>query len=188
MGTRILTTGSGSFADVAIATDALNASLSLSGVVAVRDAVLVHGDAGGADRLLAGVAERLGMTTEAHPVQWGIHTAECPATDRQNEACMYAVHRQNAEMVAAGADVVIAFPTHGLQLAPGENPANTSRGTWDCASKAKDAGLATLVVWGKHLFPFGDRGLELLRRDAARKNITLGAAGEMPIMEAWLPY
>lgn len=79
-------------------------------------------------------------------------------------------------------------PPHGLHLAPGEDRKNTSRGTWDCASKAKEAGIPTLVVWGAVLFPFGHPGMDLLRRDAERKGVELGAQGQRPALEAWLPF
>lgn len=91
-------------------------------------------------------------------------------------------------MIAAGADLCLAFPTHGFHLAPGEERTNTSRGTWDCAGKAKEAGIPTLVVWGRHLYPFGHPGMQLLRLDAEGKSIALGEAGQMPIIEAWLPF
>ena len=97
-------------------------------------------------------------------------------------------NRPNQEPVGSGADVCLAFPTHGLALAPGEDRKNTSRGTWDCATKSKDAGIPTLVVWGATLFPFGQPGADLLARDAARKGLTLGAAGQLPSLEAWLPF
>lgn len=186
--TRILMTGSREFSHPGTAVEALNASLALLGAKPASAAVLVHGSARGADTLLAQAAEHIGMRTEAHPAQWNQHDAACPASHHGNPTCKLAGHRRNAEMVSAGADVVLAFPTHGYHLAPGENPANTSRGTWNCAEKAKGAGLPTLVVWGNQLFPFGDAGLALLRHAAEKKGLKLGAAGEMPLMEAWLPF
>jgi hypothetical protein len=128
------------------------------------------------------------MTAEAHPAEWDKHTVECPAWDLSNSRCKLAGHRRNAAMISMGADACIAFPTHGYHLAPGESRANTSRGTWDCAEKAKTAGIPTLIVWGTDLYPFGEAGLELLINDAKRKRFALPPSGKMPILEAWLPF
>lgn len=182
---RILMTGSRDWSDVQTSIDALNAGHALIGH---GDAVLCHGAARGADDLLRRVAEGLGIPTEAHPAQWNQHDANCPPSHQGQQTCRMAGHRRNGQMVGLGADVCLAFPTHGIQLAPGENPQNTSRGTWDCATKAKDAGIPTLIVWGALFFPFGDAGARLLQQDAERKGLTLGASMSMPIMEAWLPF
>lgn len=188
MTARILMTGSRDWTDATTATDALNASLALQGISA-RDAVLVHGAARGADTVLERAAAGIGMATEAHPAAWDVHTERCPDWDRRRDRCKLAGPRRNDEMIAGGADLCLAFPTHGLNLAPGEDPRNTSRGTWDCATKAKGAGIPTLVVWkGGWFYPFGDRAVSLLQGDAARKSITLGAQGQMRIHEAWLPF
>jgi hypothetical protein len=184
---RILMTGSRDWTDQQKSEDALNAALVLVGASA-RESVLVHGNADGADRLLASTAARIGMAAEAHPADWNTHVANCPPSHAGQRGCKGAGHRRNAAMIAAGADVCLAFPTHGYHLAPGEDRNRTSRGTWDCAEKAKDAGLPTLVVWGKEFYPFGEPALQLLTREANRKGLTLGAAGQLPIIEAWLPF
>ncbi|WP_311245439.1 MULTISPECIES: SLOG family protein [unclassified Microbacterium] len=181
----ILMTGSRDWSDAQASTDALNAGLALIGNGPAR---LRHGAARGADTLVAAAAAELGFDIEAVPAQWNVHTEKCPEWDRRNATCKLAGHRRNSAMIAAGADLCLAFPTHGIQLAPGEDPKNTSRGTWDCATKAKEAGIPTLVVWGRQFFPFGDRGAELLQRDAAQKRITLGPAGSMMMTDAWLPF
>ncbi|WP_051047367.1 SLOG family protein [Nocardia asiatica] len=46
--------------------------------------------------------------------------------------------RRNAEMVALGADLVLAFPLPGAR--------SLSRGTWDCVDRARIAGLRVEVV------------------------------------------
>lgn len=184
---RVLITGSRSWTDKQTATDALNASLALLGA-SPSESVLVHGAAQGADLLLADAARGVGMAAEAHPAQWNIHTDTCPDWDRGNRTCKLAGHRRNAEMIALGADICLAFPTHGIHLAPGEDRKNTSRGTWDCASKAKDAGLATLVIWDGMLFPFGDAGAQLLSREAQQKGLVLGASGQLSLVDVWLPF
>jgi len=184
---RILMTGSRSWTDKQASTDALNAGLALLDATPVESR-LVHGAAKGADLLLAQTATALGMAVEAHPAQWSVHTPACPDWDRRNQTCKLAGHRRNAEMIALGADVCLAFPTHGYHLAPGESRTNTSRGTWNCAEQAKNAGLATLVVWAGALYPFGEAGAQMLRRDAERKRLSLGSAGQMLLVDAWLPF
>jgi len=184
---RILMTGSRDWTDAQTSTDALHAGLALLGSTA-RQSLLCHGAAAGADQILAAAANELGMTTEAHPAQWGVHTAACPEWDRRNGTCKLAGHRRNDEMIALGAEVCLAFPTHGYHLAPGEDRTRTSRGTWNCAEKAKDAGIPTIIVWGKELFPFGQHGGELLSREAQRKGLALGAQGQLAIIDTWLPF
>lgn len=184
---RILMTGSRDWTDAQASADALNACLVLLGVTA-SEAILVHGAAAGADQLVAETAQQLGMATEAHPAQWNTHTAACPAWDRGNQTCKLAGHRRNDAMIAAGVDMCLAFPTHGYHLAPGESRERTSRGTWNCAEKAMKADIPTLVVWGKELFPFGDLAAELLRRRAEERALARGAAGQLPILETWLPF
>jgi len=184
---RILMTGSREWSNGPASVDALNAAVNLLGSSS-RQATLVHGAAQGADQLLDAAAKHLGLATEAHPAEWRVHTASCPTWCQGRDTCKLAGHRRNAEMIAAGADLVLAFPTHSYALAPGENRERTSRGTWDCADKAKAAGLPTLVIWGPKLFPFGDAGLELLTRAAHGKSIQLGPAGEMGVVDAWLPF
>jgi len=194
---RILMTGSLEWTDTQVASDALDAALILLGSVSAGS-TLVHGAAKGADKLVAAAATRQGFATEAHPAEWSKHTAACPDwdLDRDNNGrvtCMLAGPRRNAEMVALGADLVLAFPTHGYALAPGETRKNTSRGTWDCAEAAKNAGLPVLVVWQNNLYPFGNVAVEFLAQavDSAAtvgKSITLGKDGQISIIEAWLPF
>ena len=85
--------------------------------------VLVHGAADGVDRQAAQIWTRMGWVTEAHPADWNTHGKAAGPI-------------RNAEMVALGADQCIAFP--------GEN----SRGTWDCVTKAKNAGIPTVTYMG----------------------------------------
>jgi hypothetical protein len=72
---------------------------------------------GGVDRVAQRFAEQTrGCTNEGHPADWD---------GRGKAAGMI----RNSEMVAAGADVCLAFPAAG------------SRGTWDCLRKAAEAGI-----------------------------------------------
>jgi hypothetical protein len=184
---RILMTGSRNWTDRQTASDALNASLALLGS-GIPGSTLVHGAAKGADALLAEESQKIGMTPEAHPAQWNQHTDACPAWDRANASCKLAGFRRNTEMIRSGADLCLAFPTHGYVLAPGESRTETSRGTWNCAEEAKKAGIPTLVVWGSTLYPFGDAGADVLRRDAQLKGLSVGHQGQVSIVDAWLPF
>lgn len=180
---RILMTGSRNWNDPQVSRDALRASLALLGAT-TAGSVLVHGAARGADSLLAEEARKLGMEPEAHPARWGEHTAACPAWDRKNTSCKLAGFRRNTAMIQGGADLCLAFPTHGYELVPGEDRRETSRGTWNCAEEAKNTGMTTLVVWGQMLFPFGDPALDLLRSAARRRGVDLGHDGRLPIAVA----
>lgn len=200
--TRILMTGSRDFgtrgaaphSDAQHAEDFLQAALMMTGS-RPQDAVLVHGGARGADQLLARTAERIGMRTEEHRASWSQHGDDCPPSHAGLEVCKKAGHRRNAEMIASGIDLVLAFPTHGYALAPGEDRANTSRGTWDCADKAKRAGLPVLVLFGKdgtcvdpRVFPYGAPALALMQAEATKKRLQLGVHGSLALLDALLPF
>ncbi|GAB2869594.1 DUF2493 domain-containing protein [Lentzea nigeriaca] len=105
------------------------------------DAVLVHGDCSGADRLSAALWQRWGLPTEAHPVDW---YSSCDHTCRHGrrrgrdiDYCPNAGMRRNRHMVALGADLCLAF------LLP------TSRGGASTAQLADQVGITT------HRFPKG---------------------------------
>ena len=88
--------------------------------------IVVHGAARGAagepgaDLIAARFALFTGARTEPHPADWGRGLRAGP--------------ERNARMVAAGADVVLAFPLPG------------SRGTWSCVRLALKAGLVVRVL------------------------------------------
>lgn len=110
---RILITGSRNWTDTAAISEAITvAAVGLHPTFVV----VVHGGARGADSLAQAVADNFGLWTEVHPAEW----------DRYGRS---AGHRRNAEMVAAGADVCLAFPL-------GE-----SRGTRGCMALARKAGI-----------------------------------------------
>jgi hypothetical protein len=120
--------------------------------------VLVQVAPGGADQLLSEEAQKLGMNTVVPPGQ-----------------------------AAQLGDLCLAFPTDGY-AAPGQPRADASLGTWNGAEWASKAGIPTLVVWGPDLFPFGDAGRELLHSDAERKKVSIGAHGQVSIIDSWLPF
>lgn len=110
--TRILVTGSRSWID----NDTIRAALEPWR--SVEGAVLVHGDAVGADRIAATIWRRWGLPTEEHPAQWATH---------HRAAGM----RRNAHMVALGAEVCLAFIR------------DHSPGASQCADLAERAGITT---------------------------------------------
>jgi hypothetical protein len=111
MATRILVTGSRAWTDNAIIRDALT-PFRTSG------AVLVHGNARGADRIAAGIWRTWGLPTEAHPADWDTHGRA-------------AGMRRNRHMVALRADVCLAFIR------------DHSPGATHCAATAEQAGIPT---------------------------------------------
>jgi hypothetical protein len=82
-----------------------------------RPIVLVHGGADGADTIAAQVWEALGQPTEPHPANWRRYGKKRAGIIR------------NAQMVAAGADLCLAFIR------------NHSPGATDCADRAQAAGI-----------------------------------------------
>jgi hypothetical protein len=77
---------------------------------------VVHGGARGADALVDEIARNWGWTPEVHPADWDLYGRS-------------AGHRRNAEMVALGADVCLAFPL------------GVSSGTRGCMRLAASAGI-----------------------------------------------
>lgn len=121
---RILVTGSRNWTDQARIADALDAALTACGL-----AVLIHGGARGADAL----ADDLWRDWIQHGCS--LLVPEVYSAD-WNRFGRSAGHRRNAEMVAAGADVCLAFPI-------GE-----SRGTRGCMRLAERAGIPVVVHEG----------------------------------------
>lgn len=88
-----------------------------------RPVVIVQGECpyGGVDLVARRWAETTaGVAFEAHPADWKRHGKAAGML-------------RNSEMVAAGADICLAFP------------APDSRGTWDCLTKAAKAGIHTQI-------------------------------------------
>lgn len=184
---RILMTGSRQWNSSETAQAVLVGAVALFDA-GLRESTLVHGAAAGADTVVATAASGLGMQTEAHPAQWSTHTDACSPSCRSQQTCRVAGFRRNAEMITAGADVVLAFPAHGRELPAGADHKNTSRGTWDCTDRAAKAGLPTIVVWGRDLFPFNDGARALIGGLAARRGLAVGPRGQLGIIDAMLPF
>ncbi len=83
---------------------------------------LVVGDCPtGVDVIAKGVAARLGWTVDRHVARWNQYGAK--AGPKRNQA-----------MVESGADLAIGFPSLD------------STGTWDCAKRAKKAGIPLTLI------------------------------------------
>lgn len=160
---RVLVTGSRDWTDTSLIEQALDGALTLLQVpVTMQHTVtLVHGDAKGLDTKAEFAAIRRGWKIEGYPAQWTKHTAACPQWHTGAESCMMAGHRRNHEMIALGADLVVAFPM-------GEEKSGHSKGTWGCAHAAKAAALPVVVVWKESFFPWGDPAQKLVAAELGR--------------------
>lgn len=118
---RVLVTGSREWTDSYRLTRAL-AEVHTRGD---EDVTLVHGGAKGADFLAGEIARSWGWRVEVHPARWDEHGRGAGPI-------------RNQEMVDAGADVCVAFFKEG----------EANRGTRDCATKAKVAGIPVKIVVG----------------------------------------
>jgi SLOG family YspA-like protein len=112
---RILVTGSRTWADAATIRRALHDAAR-----GHNDVTVVHGGADGADVLAHAAAQILGLSREVHRPDWRAHG---PA----------AGFRRNTHMVQLGADLCLVFQ------------AGNTRGTADCAAKARAAGIPTTI-------------------------------------------
>ena len=113
---RILVTGSREWTDDFTIYKALKAYTKQ---YKPSEITVVHGDHWtGADALADRAARRLGMQVEPHPADWGRGRRAGP--------------ERNSRMVEAGADICLGFPEA------------LSRGTLDCMTKARDAGITVI--------------------------------------------
>jgi hypothetical protein len=130
---RILVTGSRTWRDATTIAHALDAATSeFDGTP-----TLIHGTARGADTIAAAHAARRGWRIEPHPADWSTCGPDCRPDHWRTRSdgalyCPTAGHRRNAAMVAAGADVCLAFIR------------NASPGATACARLADRAGIAVV--------------------------------------------
>lgn len=115
-GRRILVTGSRTWTDNTLIAHHLGRAAQL-----LPAAVLVHGDARGADRIAAAIWTRWRLPVEAHPADW----------ERDGRA---AGHLRNALMVRFGARLCLAFIR------------DHSPGATACADLAERAGIRTIRI------------------------------------------
>lgn len=114
---RLLGTGSRGWSDLDVIYESFGNIYETAG----RQVTLVHGDAAGADRIMARVAKQLGWQVEAHPAIWrpnGIYNPQAGLL-------------RNRRMVELGADCCLAFILNG------------SSGASHCARLAEEAGIPT---------------------------------------------
>lgn len=128
---RILITGSRNWNDVDVIVRALRDATS--DVEHMSDVMVVHGAARGADQLAGRIAEQHGMLVEEHPANWDSCGPDCNRSHmryRDGKAyCPRSGYVRNAEMVALGADICLAFSR------------NQSKGTDMCIKLADAAGI-----------------------------------------------
>lgn len=135
---RILVTGSRSWTD----REAIFRALLATGVKGFPNddyqRVLVSGGCPtGADALAESVAQRMSWTVERHPANWGAHGRA-------------AGFRRNAEMVALGADVCLAFLMPCSKRGCTEPQPHSSHGAGGCAQLAMRAGIDTITHKPSH--------------------------------------
>ena len=131
---RILVTGARDWRDRAAVGRALLGVVDDTSLV--RSTVLVHGDCPtGADAIAARCAQDWAWMVEGHPADW----------TRHGKAAGF---RRNAEMVALGADVCIAFIRPCVSPRCKGKSAHDSHGTAHCAGLARAAGITVVEVRG----------------------------------------
>lgn len=115
---RVLITGSRHLKEPQPVHDALWAQARLAG--GLDKLIVVHGCARGADEQAGTFCIAHEVIEERHPAQWEKYGKAAGAI-------------RNGRMVDLGADVCLAFPRDG------------SRGTYDCMTRAKKAGIPVVV-------------------------------------------
>ena len=118
MTTRYLICGGRDFADAALMEKALRAL-----ILHPEDAVIIHGDAKGADRMGAAWAGERGAQIDPYPANWTKHGTRAGPI------------RNRAMLDLGKPDVVIAFPG--------------GKGTADMVRQARQRRVVTIVVTGE---------------------------------------
>src|SRR4051812_27606870 len=132
---RIIVTGDRNWYAPELAEQVLNRLLARYG----PGLVIVHGGATGIDRSFAEACGELGVEQEAHPARWeelDVPEAVIRYDKRNRPYNANAGPIRNAEMVAAGADLCLAF----------HRAISSSKGTKDCARRAIESGIPTYLV------------------------------------------
>jgi hypothetical protein len=132
---RVIVTGDRSWYDRNLARQVVNGLLLRYG----PDLVIVQGAATGIDASFADACDDLGVAQEPHPARW--KNLKAPGAvirydQRDHPYNANAGPERNAEMVAAAAEMCIAF--HRFLA--------TSRGTKDCVRRAIKAGIPTYLI------------------------------------------
>lgn len=151
---RVLVTGSRDWVDRHTIVEALDPWREVDGA----PSVLVHGAAEGLDRAAAHFWTQWGLPVEPRPAKWAQHSWqdpavasglitgwECPDWHAGKRTCLKAGFRRNAEMVALGADVCLAFLMPCSKRGCAEPHPHSSHGAWGCAQLAMQAGIDTVT-------------------------------------------
>lgn len=117
--------------------DLIRAGLVDAGAVLGRNTILVHGAAPGADTIAATIWTGWRLPAEPHPADWANCAPTCRTGHQRQRSdgawyCPTAGNRRNADMVAAGAALWLAYPM------------TNSVGTRNCMRLATAAGIE---VW-----------------------------------------
>jgi hypothetical protein len=132
---RVIVTGDRRWYDPDLAEQVVKRLLARYG----RDLVIVHGAATGIDASFADACDDLGVQHEPHPARWKDLKAAGAVIKYDRRKHPYNANagpERNAEMVAAGADLCVAF--HRFLAG--------SKGTKDCVRRAIVAGIPTYLI------------------------------------------
>lgn len=151
--TRVLITGSRSWTDRYTIAGHLDRLTHESG-----DLLVIHGDAQGADRIARDRArmqraQGFPIAEHAMPAKWDVCGEACDPAHRRvgptgREFCPTAGHRRNAEMVALGTDLCLAFVRDCDSARCRKPRPHPSHGADHCARLAEAAGIPTVrVTW-----------------------------------------
>jgi hypothetical protein len=111
------------------------------------DLVIVHGAAPGIDWSFTQACGNLGLKVEVHPARWDLLDVPGAVVRVNKDGLRYNANAgpiRNAEMVAAGAGMCVAFHRFLRQ----------SRGTKDCVRRAIAAGIPTYLIDSKAARPW----------------------------------
>jgi hypothetical protein len=139
---RVLVTGDRHWYAPDLAVQVVNRLLARYG----RDLVIVHGAAPGIDWSFTQACADLGVKVEVHPARWDHLDAPGAIVRVNKDGLRYNANAgpiRNAEMVAAGAEMCIAF--HRFLAG--------SSGTKDCLRRALAAGIPTYLIDSKKAEP-----------------------------------
>ena len=149
----VLVTGSRSWSDVQV----INAELEDAWYAAREDdwpgIEVIEGQASGADTIAAAWARDHhddGVGHQPMPAKWEHCAADCPPGHRKRAYghtwCPTAGHRRNAEMVATGPQLVLAFIAPCTSKRCTKPKPHDSHGVTNCIQLAKKAGLTVREV------------------------------------------
>lgn len=121
---RIIVTGSRNWADAETIHRKLRFAILTALAGPADEVVIAQGGGPGADEIARAYAAKLRLKCETFDADW----------DKHGKA---AGPIRNGEMLAPGADLVLAFPI---------GTRSTSPGTWDCIEKAARVGIPISIV------------------------------------------